>query len=84
MAYSQSSLKNTVFGNKRVRLIQGTIADNDTSAEIDTGLSAIDYVEVHFQDSTSGITYTVSAGVVTLGFADQNATKIVSLMAIGH
>lgn len=85
MAWSLSSTKKTVFGNKRIVIIQGTVASGDTSVTVDTGLKSIDFVGAHFKDlGDKTIQTSESGGTITLTFTNPAATKIVSLLVIGH
>ena len=66
-------------------MIKGTVANGDTSATVETSFNNIDHVQVGFDDLVDvTITNSVSGGTITLGITDPTATKIVSLMAIGH
>lgn len=86
MAWSESSRLKTVFGNKKVVIIKGTVASGDTSSgAIDTGLVAIDYVSAHFKDlGDKTIQTSESGGALTLTFTNPAATKIVEIMVFGH
>lgn len=85
MALAVTSTKRTVFGNKRVVIVRGTVASGDTSGSVVTGLNGIDYVEAHFKDlADKTIQTSESGGTITLTFADPSATKIFELVAIGY
>ena len=85
MALSASSTKRTVFGNKKVVIIRGTVASGDTSGTVETGLNGIDYVVAHFKDlADKTIQTSESGGTITLTFTNPAATKIFELVAIGY
>lgn len=85
MALAVSSTKRTVFGNKKVVIIRGTVASGDTTGSVATGLNGIDYVEAHFKDlADKTIQSSESGGTITLTFTDPAATKIFELIAIGY
>lgn len=85
MALAVTSTKRTVFGNKKVVIVRGTVASGDTSGSVVTGLSGIDYVEAHFKDlADKTIQTSESGGTITLTFTDPSATKIFELVAIGY
>lgn len=85
MAISITSVSKTVFGNKKVVFITATVASGDTSASVSTGLVAVDFMQASFLDLVDKtITVSASGGDLTLGFTNPAATKIVSIMVIGH
>ena len=85
MAIAVTSRKRTVFGNKVILFIEGTFADNDTSGDVVTGLSAIDHVQSQFTDLLDAtVNPTVSGGTVTLTITDPGATVNWTMMVIGH
>lgn len=85
MAWSLSTTKKTVFGNKKIMIITGTVASGDTSGTVATGLNAIDFVGAHFKDlADKTIQTSESGGTITLTFTNPAATKIISLFIIGH
>jgi len=85
MALAVTSTKRTVFGNKKVVIIRGTVASGDTSGSVPTGLNGVDYIEAHFKDlADKTIRSSESGGTITLTFTDPAATKIFELVAIGY
>ncbi len=86
MAWSESSRTKSVFGNKKVVMIDGTVGSGDTgSGAIDTGLVAIDLVLANFNDiADKTIQTSYSGGALTLTFTNPSATKKLSIFVIGH
>jgi hypoxanthine-guanine phosphoribosyltransferase len=85
MAWSLSSTVKTVFGNKKILIIKGTIASGDTTASVVTGLSAIDFVSAQITDiADKTVQHSVSGGTISLTFTNPAATKIVEMFIIGH
>lgn len=85
MALAVTSKKRTVFGNKKVVIVRGTVENGDTSGSVVSGLNVVDYVEAHFKDLADKTIQTAeSGGTITLTFTDPAATKIFELVAIGH
>lgn len=84
MAWIETSRKRTVFGNKRVVIIRGTVASGDTSAVINTGLNQIDSVDPRFKDLLDRTIGSAETGSnITLSFTNPAATKIVEVQVIG-
>lgn len=85
MALAVTSTKRTVFGNKRIVMIRGTVASGDTSGSVVTGLNSIDAVLAFFKDiADRTIQTSESGGTITLTFTDPGATKIFGLTVIGN
>lgn len=85
MALAVTSTKKTVFGNKRVVIVKGTVASGDTTGNVTTGLSGVDFVSAHFKDlSDKTIQNSESGGVVTLTFTNPAATKIFEMVVVGY
>lgn len=85
MALAVTSTKRTVFGNKKVVIVRGTVASGDTTGAVTSGLSGVDYVEAHFKDlADKTIQTSESGGVVTLTFTDPAATKIFEMVIVGY
>lgn len=85
MAIAVTSTNKTTFGNKKVLFINGTFASGDTTGDVVTGLVAIDFVTAKFTDLIDKTVNTsVSGGTVTLTVTDPAATKIWTMMVVGH
>jgi hypothetical protein len=85
MAITITSVKKSTFGNKRVVFIDATVESGDTSATVSTGLVAVDFVQAGFTDLLDKtVSVSASAGELTLGFTNPAATKIISIMVVGH
>lgn len=85
MALAVTSTKKTVFGNKRVVIVKGTVASGDTSGSVTSGLSGVDYVGAHFKDlADKTIQTSESGGTITLTFTNPAATKIFEMVIIGY
>jgi hypothetical protein len=85
MALAVTSTKKTVFGNKKVVIVKGTVASGDTTGAVTTGLNGIDFVSAHFKDlADKTIQTSESGGVVTLTFTNPVATKIFELVVFGY
>ncbi len=84
MAYTLVSTKKTVFGNKKVVIIEGTFASGDTTGTVVTGLSAIDFAIAQYVDTAKILNCAPSGGNITLTTQDPLATKTFRLIAIGH
>jgi hypothetical protein len=85
MAWSLTTTRKTVFGNKKIVIIKGTIASGDTTASVVTGLNEIDLISAQITDiADKTVQSSSSGGTITLTFTNPAATKIVSLFIIGH
>ena len=84
MAIAVTSTKKTVFGNKKVLLIEVTFASGDTSGSVETGLVAIDFATAQYVDAAKIINVFASAGTLTVATQDPTATKAWSMMVVGH
>ena len=84
MAYTLVSTKKTVFGNKKIVIIEGTFANGDTTGAVATGLSAIDFAVAQYDASAKILNCSASGGDITLATQDPGATKTFHLIAIGH
>lgn len=85
MAIAVTSTSKTVFGNKKVLFITGTFASGDTTGDVVTGLVAIDFVQAQWRDLLDKtVNPTITGGTVTLTVTNPAATKIWSMLVIGH
>lgn len=84
MAIAVTSTRKTVFGNKKVLFITGTFADGDTSGDVVSGLVAVDFASVQYQDAAMVVGASASGGTLTLTTEDPTATEIWTMMVIGH
>lgn len=84
MAIAVTSTKRTVFGNKKVMIIKGTFASGDTTGDVASGLREIDFVVAQYEASAKIINCSTSGGTITVATEDPGATKVWSLVVIGH
>lgn len=84
MAIAVTSTKRTVFGNKKVVIIKGTFANGDTTGSVDTSIKDIDFVIAQYEASAKIINCSANGGIVTLTTEDPGATKVWSMVVIGH
>jgi hypothetical protein len=81
MADIRTTIKKTVWGNKRVHYGTATKLNATTSGTIDTELPQ-SVVETFIMSSC--LKFTESAGTVTATFADPTESRVVGWMAIGY
>jgi len=84
MGIAETSRIRTVFGNKTILVITGTFANGDTTGDISTGLSAVDFASAQYEAAAKIINCVAAAGVITLATEDPTATKTFKLFVIGH
>lgn len=84
MAIAIVSTKKTIFGNKKIVMIEGTFASGDTTGEIASGLVAVDFAVAQYVDAAKIINVSAAAGTLTLATQDPGATKTFQLMVVGH
>jgi hypothetical protein len=84
MAIAELSRIRTVFGNKVVLVITGDYDSGDTTGTIATGLVAVDYAQAQYKDAAKIIGCSASGGTITLATENPGATKIWTMIVIGH
>jgi hypothetical protein len=84
MAIAEVSRKRTVFGNKVNLFITGTFQDDDTTGDIVTGLSAIDFATAQYVTGGFHLNCSVSGGTVTLATEDAGGEKTWTMWVVGH
>jgi len=84
MTIAVTSTKRTVFGNKKIVIVKGTFASGDTSGDVDTSIKDIDFVIAQYEDVAKIINCSVDGGTVTLATENPGATKVWSMVVIGH
>lgn len=80
MADIRTTIKKTIWGNKRVHYGTATLLDATTTGTIDTELPQI--VETFLMSHLD--LFTESSGTVTCTFLDPGATEVVGWLAIGY
>lgn len=86
MALTPTITFKSVFGNRRIVIGTATVASGDTTGNIVTGLSHIDYAEVHYKDladKTIQTDITTTEGTIACTFTNPGATKNLIWIAIG-
>lgn len=86
MAWSETTRYKTVFGNKKVVMIVGTLASGDTSGSVVSGLGKIDIVMINYGDVAKSISAKEASTLGTLDIVaeDPGATKVVNILVVGH
>ena len=86
MAFTETSRQKTVFGNKKVVLIEATFGNGDTTGSVDTGLGKVDFCMASYVDAAKivGAKESATLGTLTLTTEDPTATKTLQIIAIGH
>lgn len=87
MAWSETTRYKTVWGNKKVVMIVGTLASGDTSGSVVSGLGKIDIVMISYGDvgkSISAMENASTLGQIDIVAENPAATKVVNIIAIGH
>jgi len=87
MAWSETTRYKTVWGNKRVVMIVGTLASGDTTGTVQSGLTKIDMIQICYGDVAKSISAAENAttlGQIDIVAENPAATKIVNILVIGH
>ena len=86
MAWSETTRYKTVWGNKKVVMIVGSLASGDTTGSVVSGLTKIDIVMINYGDVAKSISAAEGSTQGTLDIVAENpaATKIVNILVIGH